>query len=72
MTSRLRKAQEKEAELAAKTAQQRAALQQAEARVEDSRRRLGVLKLEATSATTATAVLSQLQREVSNAWCVST
>ncbi|CAM9341531.1 unnamed protein product [Ascophyllum nodosum] len=64
VTSRLRKAQEKEAELAAKTAQQRAALQQAEARVEDSRRRLGVLKLEATSATTATAVLSQLQREV--------
>lgn len=64
VTSRLRKAQEEDAELAAKAAQQRAALQQAEARTEDARRRLGVLRQGTASATTAGAVLGQLQREV--------
>lgn len=64
VTSRLRKAQEEDAELAAKTAQQRAALQQAEAKAEDARRRLAILRQGTASATTAGAVLAQLQREV--------
>lgn len=64
VTSRLRKAQEEYAELTGKVAQQRAMLQQAEARSEDARRRLGVLRQGAASATTAGAVLGQLQREV--------
>ena len=67
VTSRLRKAQEEDAELATKLTQQKDALKHAEGRVEDSRRRLGVLKKEAASATTATAVLAQLQREVNAA-----
>ena len=64
VTSRLRKAQEETGELGAKSAQQRAQLHQAEARAEDARRRLGVLRQGAASATTAAAVLGQLQREV--------
>lgn len=64
VTSRLRKAQEEDAELAGKAAQQRAMLQQAEVRSEDIRRRLAMLKQGAASATSAGAVLGQLQREV--------
>lgn len=64
VTSRLRKAQEEDADIAAKAVQQRVALQQAEARAEDARRRLGGLKQGAASAMTAGAVLGQLQREV--------
>lgn len=64
VTSRLRKAQEETGELSAKSAQQRAQLHQSEARAEDARRRLGVLRQGTASATTAAAVLGQLQREV--------
>lgn len=64
VTSRLRKAQEETGELGAKSVQQRAQLHQAESRAEDARRRLGVLRQGAASATTAAAVLGQLQREV--------
>ncbi|CAM9445118.1 unnamed protein product [Ectocarpus sp. 13 AM-2016] len=64
VTSRLRKAQEDAAELGAKAIQQRAQLHQAETRAEDARRRLGVLRQGTASATTAAAVLGQLQREV--------
>ncbi|CAM9655092.1 unnamed protein product [Pylaiella littoralis] len=64
VTSRLRKAQEETSELSAKSAQQRAQLHQSEARVEAARRRLGVLRQGTASATTAAAVLAQLQREV--------
>lgn len=66
VTSRLRKAQEEDAGLASKAAQQKAILQQAEARADDARRRLKLLRQGATSATTASAVLEQLQREVGN------
>ena len=64
VTSRLRKAQEEDAELSTKAGQQRAALHQAETRAEDARRRLGILRQGTASATTAGAVLGQLQREV--------
>lgn len=65
VTSQLRKAQEEDADLASKSAQQKTALQHAEARAEDARRRLGMLRQGAASATTAMAVLGQLQRDVS-------
>ncbi|CAM9306065.1 unnamed protein product, partial [Ectocarpus sp. 4 AP-2014] len=48
----------------AKSIQQRAQLHQAETRAEDARRRLGLLRQGTASATTAAAVLGQLQREV--------
>lgn len=64
VTSSLRKAQEETAELGAKSAQQRSQLHQAEGRADDARRRLGVLRQGAASATTAAAVLGQLHREV--------
>ncbi|CAN0102710.1 unnamed protein product, partial [Laminaria digitata] len=64
VTSRLRKAQEEDAELSTKAGQQRAALHQAETKAEDARRRLGILRQGTASATTAGAVLGQLQREV--------
>lgn len=67
VTSRLRKAQEENAELSTKAGQQRAALHQAETRAEDARRRLGILRQGTASATTAGAVLGQLQREVRGA-----
>lgn len=69
VTSRLRKAQEDTAELGAKSIQQRAQLHQAETRAEDARRRLGVLRQGTASATTAAAVLGQLQREVFYCCC---
>lgn len=68
VTSRLRKAQEEDAELAAKAAQKRAALHQAETRAEDARHRLAALRKGAASATTAGAVLGQLQREVCSSY----